>query len=369
MAQMANLLDFGTLHTLWQEYEVMPRQLACRATTRAEWQAWHTQLKARINELLGRFPEAKTPLQPQCLEVHDLPDYKLEKIAFQSEQGVHVPCYVLTPHHVAPPYRAVIALHGHGSGGAAHLVGRVRDEATRTEEEAQIEAHNYDYAHQLALHGFMVFVPEQRGFGERMEGDPGMTFGSDMWRSSCRSLTYNALLMGKTLLGMRVWDVIRTLDYIESRPEATTGKVGCVGLSGGGTTTLYAAVVEPRIAAVVLSGAFSSFRSSIMSTIHCDCNYIPGILQYAEMADIAALIAPRPLLIEAGTEDPIFPVADVRVASAEVARSYALLGVPERFDQDIFVGGHRFSGAKTFDWFAKWLAEPQTAEPETLQNE
>ncbi|MEO8604154.1 MAG: acetylxylan esterase, partial [bacterium] len=70
-------------------------------------------------------------------------------------------------------------------------------------------------------------------------------------------------------------------------------------------------MADPRISVTVLSGAFSSFRSSIMSTIHCDCNYIPGILQYAEMADIAALIAPRPLLIEAGTVDPIFPVEDV----------------------------------------------------------
>jgi dienelactone hydrolase len=262
---------------------------------------------------------------------------------------------VLTPYNVEPPYRSVIALHGHGSGGAAHLLGRVRSEATRAAETAHIEAHNYTYAHQLATHGFMVFAPEQRGFGERMETHPGMTFGGEMSRSSCRSLAFNALMMGKTLLGMRVWDVMRTLDYIATRPEAMTAGVGCVGLSGGGTTTLYATIADPRITVAILSGAFSSFRSSIMSTIHCDCNYIPAILQYAEMADLAALIAPRPLLIEAGTEDPIFPVDVVKSASQEVARVYDLLDVPDHFDQDIFAGGHRFSGNKTFDWFAKWL--------------
>jgi dienelactone hydrolase len=333
----------------------MPRQLAYRATTHAEWVAWRARLQAKIIELLGGFPSVQAPLQPQVLESQSLPEYKLEKVAFQSEMGVYVPCYVLTPHHVAPPYRPVIALHGHGSGGAAHLLGRVRNEATRAAEEENIRAHNYSYAHQLACHGFMVFAPEQRGFGERMEKHPGLIFGGEMWQSSCRALGYNALLMGKTILGMRVWDVKRTLDYIASRPEAKTAGVGCVGLSGGGTTTLYATVVESRITAAVLSGAFSSFRSSIMSTIHCDCNYIPGILQVAEMADIAALIAPRPLLIEAGTQDPIFPVDEVRSASAEVARVYDLLDVPERFDQDIFGGGHRFSGNKTFDWFDRWL--------------
>lgn len=176
-----------------------------------------------------------------------------------------------------------------------------------------------------------------------------------MWRSSCQSLALNALLMGKTVLGMRVWDVMRTLDYIATRHEETTSGIGCIGLSGGGTTTLYVAAVEPRVTVAVLSGAFSSFRSSIMSTIHCECNYLPGILQYAEMADLAALIAPRCLLIEAGTQDPIFPIDEVRVASQQVARVYTLLGVPDHFAEDIFEGGHRFSGNRTFDWFAKWL--------------
>ena len=90
-----------------------------------------------------------------------------------------------------------------------------------------------------------------------------------------------------------------------------------------------------------------------MATIHCECNYVPGILRFAEMADLAALIAPRPLLIEAGTADPIFPVDAVRAGCAEVARAYALLGVDGNFDQDIFEGGHRFSGAKAFDWLAQ----------------
>jgi dienelactone hydrolase len=352
---MEQTIDFTTLTTLWDEYEQMPRRLAYRATTQSEWAEWRSQLRGKIVELLGRFPTSAVPLQPQLLEERDLPEYTLQKVALQSEPGIYIPCYVLTPHNVVPPYRPVIALHGHGSGGAAHLLGRIVNEETRTAETAHIAAHNYNYAHQLACHGFMVFAPEQRGFGERMEPGPGLIFGSDMGRSSCRSLAFNALMMGKTVLGMRVWDVMRTLDYISSRPESMVAGAGCVGLSGGGTTTLYASVVDERITAPVLSGAFSSFRSSIMSTIHCDCNYIPQILEFAEMADIAALIAPRPLLIEAGTEDPIFPVAEVKIAGREAAKVYDLLSVPERFDQDIFEGGHRFSGNKCFDWLARWL--------------
>lgn len=352
---MQETINFETLPSLWQEYAVRPRRLAYDASSRAEWEAWKSQLTAQLIALLGEMPSAPVALQPRLLESRELPDYRLEKVALQTEPGIHIPCYVLIPPPTGQRYQAVIALHGHGSGGAAHLLGQVRQEESRAEEMAHIVAHNYDYAHQLARRGFLVFVPEQRGFGERMEADPGMTTGDSLWRSSCRALALNALLMGKTLLGMRVWDVMRTIDYIAQRPEAIGPGVGCVGLSGGGTTTLYAAAVDPRITVAVLSGAFSSFRSSIMSTIHCDCNYIPGILQYAEMADLAGLLAPRALLIEAGTRDPIFPVEEVRLANRQVARVYALLGLPERFEQDIFEGGHRFSGRKSFDWLAQWL--------------
>lgn len=353
---MSDTLDFGTLDTLWRQQAQTPPALAYTATTQAEWADWHHALKARVVELLGGFPVSSPSLEPRLLEVHDLPAYRLEKVAFQSEPGIYVPCYVLVPHDVQPPYQAVIALSGHGSGGVAHILGRTRGVAPQEMEIEHIAAHNYDYAHHLALRGFLVFAPEQRGFGERMEDHPGLAEGSPLWRSSCRALAFNALLMGRTLLGMRVWDVMRTLDYIATRDEETTERAACLGLSGGGTTTLYAAALEPRLKAAVVSGAFSSFRSSIMSTIHCDCNYVPGILQVAEMADLAALIAPRCLLIEAGTEDPIFPIDEVRTACAQVAQVYRLLDVPDRFDQDLFAGGHRFSGAKSFDWLARWLS-------------
>lgn len=354
---MAQNHNYATLTALWDNYAAMPRQLAWRAQTLAEWSTWRSALQTKLIARLGGLPTERPPLDSVILETTELADYRQEKVVFQSEPGIYTPCYVLTPRHVKPPYRPVIALHGHGMGGAAHVIGLTRGTTTQGAELAHIALHNYDYGRQLAQHGFMVFAMEQRGFGERMEPHPGMITGGELWQNSCRALAFNALILGKTLLGLRVWDVMRTIDYMHSRSEEMINGVGCVGLSGGGTTTLFAAAVEPRITVPILSGAFGSFRSSIMSTIHCDCNYLPGILQDAEMADIAALIAPRPLLIENGTEDPIFPVAETVAASREVAKAYDLLGVPERFDQDIFVGGHQFSGNKTFAWFEKWLVE------------
>jgi dienelactone hydrolase len=264
---------------------------------------------------------------------------------------------VLIPRAVTPPVRPVIALHGHGTGGASHLIGRIVNATTRDEEEAHIRAHNYDYARQLAQQGFFVVAPEQRGFGVRMESQPELVDGGPLsiWRSSCPAVAFNALLLGKTAIGLRVWDVMCTIDYIRARPEPLVDGIGGLGFSGGAMTALFSAALDPRITVAVLSGCLNTFRASIMASVHCPCQYIPGILQVAEMADIAGLIAPRPLLIESGANDALFPIAAARAAYVELQRVYDLLKVPERLAQDFHPDGHRFSGRRAFGWLATWL--------------
>jgi dienelactone hydrolase len=205
----------------------------------------------------------------------------------------------------------------------------------------------------------MVFAPVLRGFAERMEDTPLSDTARPLWSSSCRVLAVNAMLLGKSLLGLRIWDVMRLVDYIRTRPEAPGAAIGCVGFSGGGTVALFSAALDQRISCTVVNSYFNTFRDSIMAIEHCLCNYLPGILKYAEMADIAGLIAPRPLLVVSGAHDPIFPAAATARALAALRPVYELLGAPERLDADIFAGGHQWNGAKTYDWLGRWLAEPR----------
>jgi dienelactone hydrolase len=201
----------------------------------------------------------------------------------------------------------------------------------------------------------MVFAPVQRALGERMEPDPAFRNGTGLWAKSCQMVSLVGLLLGKPLAGLRVWDVMRTIDYVRSRPEPMIEGVGCLGLSGGGVVTLYAAALDDRLSALVISGAFCTYRASIMAVEHCPDNHVPGILRYGETSDIAGLIAPRPLLIEHGTKDDIFPIEGVRQACRDLARVYALLGQPERLETDFFDGGHQFGGHKAFSWLDQWL--------------
>jgi dienelactone hydrolase len=352
---MPDLNDFElrTLPGLWRGYEHAPRQLAFRARTRSEADVWQTTLREQLRRLLGGLPEARPNLDVHTIEVVEVADYTRELVVFQSQPGEYVPCYVLIPRGAAPPLRPVMALHGHGSGGARPLVGL----AEGVDEAESMRAQNNDYARQLALRGFLVFAPVLRGFAERMEDAPLSDASKPLWTSSCRVQSVNAMLLGKTLLGLRVWDVMRLIDYIRARPEPLSESIGCVGFSGGGTAALFSAALDQRIACTVVNSYFNTFRDSIMVIEHCTCNYVPGILEYAEMADIAGLIAPRPLLVVSGVDDQIFPIEATRRALAALRPIYDLLGASDRLDDDLFAGGHQWSGAKAYEWLGRWLGD------------
>jgi dienelactone hydrolase len=352
---MPTLADFplGTVPGLLRRYDALPRRLAFSAGTRAEAEAWQAELRAVLARLLGGLPLQTCDLDPHTLESVEEDGYTRELVVFQSQPGEYVPCYVLIPRGAAAPYRPVIALHGHGAAGARYVVGLAQSEF----ELQHTQEANYDYARQLALRGFLVFAPTLRGFAERMEPPPLRNMLEAMYPSSCEAAGYDALLLGQTLLGLRVWDQMRLIDYIHTRPEPLTRGLACLGLSGGGSATLYTAALEPRVTCAVISCAFNMYRTSILPLSHCACNYIPGLLQYAEVDDIGGLIAPRPVLVEAGAQDRIFPLAGTQQAVAGLRRIYAAFGAEAAVQTDFFEGGHRWSGAKAYDWLAQELAQ------------
>src|SRR5437016_11038532 len=126
--------------------------------------------------------------------------------------------------------------------------------------------------------------------------------------------------------GWRVYDVMRTIDYIETRKDLDARRVGCMGISGGRTCTLFSTALEPRIQVAMVSGYLNTFRDCILSLAHCMDNYVPGILNWAEMYDVAGLIAPRPLFAESGTRDPIFPIEASKESFARVKKVYGVFG-------------------------------------------
>jgi len=344
-------LEFRTLPGLWQDYAAIERSLAFKAQSVVEAQEWQQRLRNELTILLGGFPAEDCELAPQNLETCEGDGFTCQQIAIQTLPGEYMPCSVLIPHaYDGTGLKPVIALHGHGTWGGAAII-KTPDDPLGAELNQQL---NYDYAGQLARRGYMVFVPELRGFGLRLE-ELDHQEGEAQWISSCYAVSVNALLLGKTLLGLRVYDIMRLIDYIGTRPEPLPDTLGCVGLSGGGMLTLFTAALDQRITCAVVSGYFNTFRHSIMAVRHCLCNFVPGIVQIAEMVDIAGVIAPRPLLIETGTQDPIFPTAATQRAYRELQKIYTVFKAEQSLDIDIFEAEHAWSGAKAYDWLAQSL--------------
>ncbi len=330
-----------------QRYDSAPLRLTFKATARAEAEQWQQQLRDKLTELLGGFPE-RTPLLAETLETRQFSNYRRERVVFVSRPGVAVTGYLLTPTATGkPPYPLVIAVPGHGRG-VDDIVAIDEDGSDRTGKPG----YQHDFAVQAVEHGLAVFAIEPMGFGHRR--DP-LTVDKGADASACQPVAGSALLLGETMIGWRVWDVMRSIDWAATRPELDTSRIGCMGISGGGTCTLFSSALDPRIKAAFVSGYLNTFRASIMSVSHCIDNYVPGILNWAENYDVAGLIAPRPLFSEGGLEDPIFPVSATRESYARVKKVYAVFGAEQNVQQEIFEGEHVFHGARGLPFLASAL--------------
>ncbi|MNI39502.1 Alpha/beta hydrolase family protein [compost metagenome] len=155
------------------------------------------------------------------------------------------------------------------------------------------------------------------------------------------------------MAGYRVFETLRCVDYLLTRDDVDEDRIGCMGISGGGLVSSFAAAIDQRISATVVSGYTNTFQASILSIHHCIDNYIPGLSLVAEMPDLLGLIAPRPLLVEAGTRDPIFPVQASLEAFEKIQSVYQLLKVEQNLELDLFEGPHEISGNVAYDWFRR----------------
>ncbi|MDQ2842646.1 MAG: alpha/beta hydrolase family protein [Acidobacteriota bacterium] len=333
-----------------ERYQSAPLRLTFRATNRVDAELWQQELRAKIVELLGGFPE-RTPLRPETLEIREMAGYRRERVLFQSRPGVAVIGYLLLPLGRKSPHATVIAIPGHGRG-VNDIVGIDEQGRDRTDKPG----YEHDFAIQAVEHGLAVFAIEPMGFGYRRDE---RTRAKGPTAAACQPVAGSALLLGETMIGWRVWDVMRSLDWISTRAELDPGRVGCMGISGGGTCTLFSAALDLRIKAAFVSGYLNTFRDSIMAVSHCIDNYVPGILNWAENYDIAGLIAPRPFFSEGGDRDPIFPVSATRESYQRVKTVYEVFGAAALAQQEIFNGEHVFHGVRGLPFLADALSRTE----------
>lgn len=287
----------------------------------------------RLRSLLkiAEIPQKLPVLGVKQLESERLfHDCTLQRVALTVCKDLSFPMYLLSPKDERQSdYRpCAIFCHGHGNGSRETLGLDTQGNSFKEE--------NYHHLAPIELCklGYTVAIPEILGFGDTCT----------TWDATCRAPYGFLSMMGLSLAGLRVYQIMRVIDYLILFFHADIENLVCMGISGGGMLTAFAAACDTRIRCAVISGYLSSFSESILSLEHCICNFVPEMYHFFEMKDIAAMILPRTLLIEAGTKDPIFPIQAVRNTCRELRRLYTLIGKPENFLFEEFHGGHQISG-------------------------
>ena len=313
--------------------------------TRSSWSRQKSLDRAGLVTLLGTVPATSPPLAPEQVERKDLGDVVREKVTYAVETDDRVPAFVLLPKKGKGPYPAVLCHHQHGG---LFQVGK--DGPAGLDSDV-----NQHYALELARRGYVTLVFDALCFNERQ--DPtGKLKGGEYER-------YQAMYRlseGKTLQGKYVWDARRSLDYLASRPEVDASRMGMIGHSLGGQQTLFTAAIDTRIRAAVSSCGFGSLR--VLKRDHINHNYalfVPELACRGDYGAVLALMAPRPFLAAARTDDPIFPKDGFKETIAAARHAYRAAGADDRLSTFFEPGGHAFSPTMhqaAYAWLDRWLA-------------
>jgi len=337
--------------------------------TQPEWRQWRPRALERLRAALGTWPE-RVPLEAEEGEPEDAGDHWRTRVVFDADAFSSVPAWLLRPKGLAVGERrpALLCAHGHGRGkdDPAGVIDQALPAEERERERRRLERQNYDYARQFVRAGYVCLAPDWRGFGERRP--PKAWCGPDpaRWASDPCDVLYMAYgYLGFELLALDLWDGMRAIDYLQSRADVDPDRIGCVGLSFGGTMTAFLAALDERIKAADVVCYLSTVRHDALTLRgrgnFCGSQFLRGLLTFGDVSTIAGLIAPRPLLAEIGQHDDCFVVDDARRCYDEVAQVYGAAGAPGALWQDVFPGPHAFSGRRAFAFFAETLGSPRAS--------
>ena len=314
------------------------------ATTPDEAAAWRRSLRPVVERLLSLDRIAPCPLNARTVRTEDCGSYIVEHLLYDSEPSVTIPAALLVPKELSTPAAAMLCPPGHGRGLSDQLDSDL-------DGREGVRALNYDYSRQFAERGYVVLTCEIRGFGSLADleiAERGMV-------GNCEHLFRYELMLGRVLAGVRTWDLMRGIDYLVTRPEVDASRIGCAGLSMGGELSMLVSALDERVRVAMISGFLCTYHGLQIEKTNCVCYTIPHIWDVCDMPEIAGLIAPRPLVIETGTQDGCFPWDAVNEAYGRLEDIYAAYGGSDMLVRDIHEAGHRFSGVVAFDWFDQWL--------------
>lgn len=310
-------------------------------STREQITSRQRLIREKIVKSIGGLPE-RTPLNAKVVGTLKRSGYRIEKIIFESQPRFYVTANLYLPETGSAPYPGILMPLGHEHGGKAH------DAWQRL-------------AITFARNGFVILLYEPVSQGERVQlYDPDL--GESKVRNSTNEHTLagtQCLLLGHSFARHVIWDGMRALDYLVSRPEVDSSRIGCTGNSGGGTMTAYLSALDDRIKVAAPSCYVTNWKS-LLETIgpqDAEQNLPPFFLDGLDQPDFVLAFAPKPYLILAAERD-FFPIAGTRQTFREVKRFYALMGADEKLNMVEADDEHGYTKPRrlaAYRWMNRWL--------------
>jgi dienelactone hydrolase len=295
---------------------------ACLADIKTwdDWTSRRETYRQQVREMLGLDPlPERTPLKPVVTGTLDHDDFTVEKLHFQSQPGLYVTGNLYLPKNVQSKAPAILYVCGHS---------QVKIDGISYGNKVGYQHHGAWFAQ----NGFVCLVIDTLQLGE-IEGIHHGTYREKMWWWNAR---------GYTPAGVEAWNSIRAIDYLESRAEVDASRIGITGRSGGGAYSWYTAALDDRIKAAVPVAGITNLEDHVVNGCvegHCDCMYFVNTYRW-DYPQLAALLAPRPLLVTNTDRDSIFPLEGVLDVHRKTRRLYELDDQPDRLGLQIAAGGH-----------------------------
>lgn len=331
-----------------QDYEARktPEQIA----------AYQDRLKKEFIRRIGGLPEARSPLNAKVVGQQKRRGYRLEKILFESQPKhfVTAALFLPDPQRFKPPYPGVVLACGHSNAAKAYPP--------------------YAAASALmALNGVacLVFDPIDQGERHQWQDADGKF---RLWGTAGHTMIgKGSILLGRNTARFEIWDAIRAVDYLQSRPEVDPKRIGATGISGGGTQTAYLMALDSRVAAAAPGCYLCSLYGRLLKTNgpqDAEQNIFGQLALGMDHADYCMMRAPLPTLLLAATQD-YFNIEDTWMSFRMAKRLYGRLGYPERMDLAETDEKHGFSvqlREAAVRWMLRWLAgrEEAVLEPKDL---
>jgi dienelactone hydrolase len=289
--------------------------------------------RENVLSCLGKLPE-KAELNVEIRESEDKGTHLLQRVYYNVEPGERVNAYLLLPKKMGAKNPAIVASHQH----ACEFY------IAKSEPAGLNKNSMYHYGLELCLRGYVVLCPDHLCFEDRRPSEYERMENSALDSMAYEDFTFTRLIMeGKTLQGKYVSDLTRAIDVLETLDFVDKDRIGAIGHSLGGQETLWLTWFDERIKAAVSSCGFSQIRSILREGInHNKAVYTFGILNYGDVGDLVADLAPRPFMMTNGSLDVIFPLDGVKEIAAGARARYAEKGAADNYKAVVFEGKHAF---------------------------